>query len=246
MSRASLYVSTGAVLAALLILVGLGTWQMERLVWKQDLIATVNARIAQVPSRVPAPSEWARLTPAKDDYRPVFVTGVFDHAHETLIYAVMSDPRGLYNGPGYWVITPLTETDGTVVLVNRGFIPQDRRDPSSRQAGQIEGSVTVTGMLRFAEDPSWFVPNNDPAHHAWYRRHPREIADALGLSAAAPFLIDADASPNPGGLPIGGQTRVTFPNRHLEYALTWYGLALALLGVYIALLITRRRDRGHG
>lgn len=243
MSRAAFRLAMGAALVALLVLVGLGTWQMERRAWKEDLVAMVRARTAQAPAPVPARAHWADLTPAQDEYRPVVATGTFDHGRETLIYAVLSDARGPYHGPGYWVITPLLLADGAVVLVNRGFVPQDRRDPASRQAGQVEGPVTVTGLLRFAEDPSWFVPDNDPARDAWYRRVPGQIAAARGLSGAALFLIDADATPNPGGLPVGGETRLSFPNRHLEYALTWYGLAATLVGVGAAFAIARRRGR---
>jgi surfeit locus 1 family protein len=77
-----------------------------------------------------------------------------------------------------------------------------------------------------------FSPDNDPGRNAWYRRDPAEIASAMKLERVAPFTIDADATPNPGALPEGGRTRINFPNDHLGYALTWFGLALALAGVF--------------
>lgn len=242
MSRASFLLATGLSVVAFALLVGLGLWQMNRLAWKEALVETVRTRTAQAPETL-LKGTWDDLDPATDEYRPVQVSGVFDHARETLIYTVLSDAKGPIRGPGFWVITPLMLPDGSAILVNRGFVPQDEKDASRRAAGQVTGPVTVRGLLRFAEEPSWFVPANQPERNAWYRRVPAEIAAARGLKEAAPFVIDADGTPNPGGLPLGGQTRVEFPNRHLEYALTWFGLAATLLGVYVAFLVTWLRRR---
>lgn len=234
-------ISVIVLLLAFAALVGLGSWQMERRAWKLELIQQVEAR-ADAPARpLPASSQWPALNRATDEYAHVRVTGVFDHAKEALVYTVLSEPNGPLRGPGFSVITPLMLPDGSAVLVNRGFVPTDKRDPATRTAGQVEGPVTVTGLLRFAEEASSFVPDNDPARNAWYRRDPAEIAAARGLTRAAPFMIDADATPNPGGLPQGGETRLVFPNRHLEYALTWYGLAATMLAVVVAVLVSRRR-----
>ncbi|TCT03456.1 SURF1 family protein [Aquabacter spiritensis] len=230
-------------LAALAVLVALGTWQIERLAWKNAVVAQVAARTAEAPAPVPPVSQWPALNNAEDEYRPVTATGRFDHARETLIYTVLSDPKGPLKGPGFWVVTPLLRNDGPPVLVNRGFVPEDRRSPGTRAEGQVAGEVRVTGLMRLAEEPSWFVPENDPGRNAWYRRDPEQIGRARGLTDVAPFLIDADAAPNPGGLPQGGETRLSFPNRHLEYALTWYGLAVTLVGVYLAFVVTRLRTR---
>ncbi|MEP9378217.1 SURF1 family protein [Aquabacter sp. CN5-332] len=228
-------------LGALIVLVGLGTWQMERLSWKTALVAQVEARTAERPMPAPSPSLWPALNREDDEYQPVTATGRFDHGRETLIYTVLSDPKGPFKGPGFWVVTPLMLPSGAAILVNRGFVPEDRRDPATRKDGQVAGDVTVTGLLRLAEDASWFVPANDPTRNAWYRRDPEEIGRARGLKEVAPFVIDANGAPNPGGLPQAGETRLSFPNRHLEYALTWYGLAATLIGVYIAFVITRLR-----
>lgn len=234
-------VSIAVLLLAFAALVGLGSWQMERRAWKLDLIQQVEAR-ADAPARpLPPSAQWPALGRANDEYAHVRVTGTFDHGKEALVYTVLSDPNGPLRGPGFTVITPLMLADGSSVLINRGFVPTDRRDPATRREGQVAGVVTVTGLLRFAEEASSFVPDNDAARNAWYRRDPAEIAAARGLSRAAPFMIDADATPNPGGLPQGGETRLVFPNRHLEYALTWYGLAVTMLAVVVAVVISRRR-----
>lgn len=226
---------------AFLILVGLGSWQLGRLHWKEALIARVEARVHAPPEDLPPAADWPNLTREGDEYRPVRLSGTFDHARETLIYTVRGEDAPPPRGQGFFVITPLLRTDGPPVLVNRGFVPTGRADPAGRGEGQVSGTVEVTGLLRFSEEPSLFVPANDPARNAFYRVSVAEISAARGLPGAAPFLVDANARPNPGGLPVGGTTRIAFPNRHLEYALTWYGLAAALVGVGAALAWSRRR-----
>jgi surfeit locus 1 family protein len=129
-----------------------------------------------------------------------------------------------------------------VVLVNRGFVPLDRADPATGREGNPEGEVEVTGLLREPEPRNAFTPADDAAKRLFFVRDPGPIAEALGVAPAAPFTIDADAGPNPGGLPQGGETRLAFPNRHLEYALTWYGLAGALLAVFMAFAWRTIRD----
>lgn len=204
---------------------GLGAWQLERLAWKLDLIARVEARVHAEPRPLPDRSAWARVNGQDDAYRRVRARGVFQHELETLVQAVTE------LGPGWWVMTPL-RTDQGVVLVNRGFVPADRRAPASRPAASSSGTVTVTGLLRMTEPHGGFLRANDPASGRWYSRDVAAIAHYRRLTDVAPFFIDADASPNPGGYPVGGLTVVRFRNAHLVYALTWFALAgLCLLGV---------------
>lgn len=222
------------VLVAFGILVGLGTWQLERLAWKQDLVAKVEARIHGPVQAAPVEADWPAINFEDHEYRHVAAQGRFRHDLEVQVYALVDSAADGSGGPGYWVVTPLVMADGATILVNRGFVPLDRRAPASRAEGQVDGLVTVTGLLRMPEDATLFTPENEPAKDSWYSRDPLAIAGAKGLLRTAPFLIDADATPNPGGLPVGGLTRITFPNRHLEYALTWYGLAVTLLAVFAA------------
>jgi surfeit locus 1 family protein len=221
-------------LFALAILLGLGFWQLDRLAWKNDLTARVEARTKAPVAPLPPEREWKNINFENDEYRRVTTGGTFRHDQEVLVYTVASEEPGRYAGPGFFVVTPLVLPDGSSVLVNRGFVPIDRKDPATRREGQVTGTVTVTGLLRMPEDAGYFTPANDPQKNAWYRRDPAEIARALKVDRAAPFMIDADATPNPGGLPQGGGTRVRFPNNHLQYAVTWFGIALALVGVFAA------------
>lgn len=234
----------GALAAAgLAVLTGLGFWQIDRLAWKEELIARIEARTKVPAVPIPAEADWPNISAARDEYRHVSASGRFQHAREALVYTVLSEPKGRFSGQGYWVLTPLELANGAFVIVNRGFVPLERKDPSTRREGQIEGPVTVTGLLRMPEVGNWFTPANKPARGAWYRRDPAEIAKHFGLARAAPFMIDADAALNPGALPQGGETRLVFSNNHLGYALTWFGLALALLGVFT--VFARQRLRGE-
>jgi surfeit locus 1 family protein len=230
---------------ALCVLVGLGTWQLQRLSWKEDLVARIEARLAAPPAPLPPQADWSRLDLDVWEYRPVSLRGRFDHAREARVYTVLGDPKGPLRGPGYLILTPFLLADGGgIVIVNRGFVPESRADPASRAEGQVEGETTVTGLLRGPEARNSFTPDDEPTHGLFFARDPAPIAEAYGLVDVAPFGVDAGAGAgqSPGGLPQGGETRVVFPNRHLEYALTWYGLALALASVFIAFVIGRRRQ----
>jgi surfeit locus 1 family protein len=209
----------------------LGIWQVERLAWKRDLIAQIDRRIHAPPRALPQPSEW------RDDlaYTRVRARGVFVHDREALVQAVTE------LGAGWWVLTPL-RTDAGIVLVNRGFVPPERRDPASRRAGAPTGVVTVTGLMRASEPGGGFLRANDPKADRWYSRDVAAIARARSLSRPLPFFLDADAAPNSGGYPVGGLTVIAFRNSHFVYALTWFALsALSLVGV--ALLFGARGKR---
>jgi len=226
------------VVAGLALFVGflaLGGWQVQRLAWKTNLIAQVDARVhaAAVPS--PGPTQWAGVTRDKDQYRRVVVRGRFLHDKETLVQAVTDA------GGGFWVVTPLVDDRGFTVLINRGFVPAGRRDPAVRADGQVGGAQKVTGLLRITEPKGGFLRANDPAGDRWRSRDVAAIAARRGLTTVAPYFIDADASPNPGGWPRGGLTVIRFANSHLVYALTWFGMALlTLVGLWLFLRDGRR------
>ena len=227
-------------LAGVAVLLSLGTWQVERLAWKNDLVARMEARLAAPAVALPPSSEWPRLVASDYEYTRVSARGVFEHEAEALIYRTSGKVAGAMVQPGYWVMTPLRLADGARILVNRGFIGLDSKDRASRAAGRGEGEVSITGLLRAPEPRGTFTPPDNPGKAEWFTRDPLAIAAALRLERAAPFSIDEVAHAAPPGEPAGGATIVDIPNNHLSYALTWFGLAATLLGVFVAFVWRRR------
>nr|OAP95524.1 hypothetical protein A4U53_01380 [Rhizobium leguminosarum] len=228
-----------AIFAACLILLAaalaaLGTWQVERLAWKRDLIARVDQRVHAAPMPAPARADWDKVNATDDEYRRVTAVGTLANDKETLVYASTA------LGPGYWVMAPLTLADGTSILVNRGFVPTDRRDPASRREGELSGPIEITGLLRMTEPTGSLLQSNDAAADRWYSRDVAAIAEKRGVNTVAPYFIDADATANPGGLPVGGLTVVAFPNNHLVYAITWYGLTAMVLALLVFIFCNER------
>jgi len=204
-------------------LVALGLWQLERRAWKLDLMHRVDQRIHARPVAAPAPSAWASIDAESAEYRRVAMTGIFLNDRETLVRAVT------VMGRGFWVVTPFKTHEGFIVLVNRGFVPPEQRKIAARSAGQIKGATTVGGLLRLTEPKGGFLHTNDPSQDRWYSRDVSAIARERGLTQnVAPYFIDADAVAGSGARPIGGLTVVAFSNNHLQYAITWFVLALML------------------
>lgn len=223
------------VLALLLVL---GTWQVKRLQWKEALIARIEARIAAEP--VPLEEIAALHAGGGDiDYRPTELEGAFLHEGERHYLATWEGRSG------FFVHTPMRLSDGHTVFVNRGFVPYDRKDPATRPEGQVPGVVEIGGLARTApvDKPSFIVPDNEPAKNIFYWKDLPAMIRTAGLAGEEvyPFYVDADDTPNPGGLPVGGVTRINLPNNHLHYAVTWYGLAFALVVVVGYLLLRGRR-----
>ncbi|WP_424813375.1 SURF1 family protein [Roseococcus sp. YIM B11640] len=223
----------GGALLAVVAFLALGVWQLQRREWKHALIAGVEARAHAAPAALPARAEWPLVTAARDAYRRVEAEGRFRHDREVLVRATTA------LGSGYWVMTPL-ETAGGTVLVNRGFVPPERRDPASRPAST--DPVRVTGLLRITEPGGGFLRSNDPAAGNWYSRDVAAIAAARDLADAAPFFIDVEGIP--GTYPAGGLTVLRFHDNHLVYALTWFSLAfMAGAGGIIVLRHRRGGER---
>lgn len=235
--------------AALLVfsaLVALGTWQLERRDWKLDLIDRVAQRVHAPPVAAPGPADWPQVRAARDEYRRVQLTGSYLQASETRVQA------STVFGVGHWLLTPLRSNDGSVVLVNRGFVssgPDGKAGPSPAPA---PGTVTVVGLLRLSEPVGFFLRRNDAAADRWHSRDVQAIAAARGLGGVAPYFIDAGtpgraaAHSLPSG-PIDGLTVIDFPNNHLVYALTWYTLALMVAAAAAWVMreeICQRRARG--
>lgn len=223
---------------ALAILVSLGTWQVKRLYWKEALIASIEERRHAQPLDIAGIE--ALLAAGDDvDYRAAYAEGRFLHDKERHFLATFQGQSGFY------LYTPLQLADGRYLFVNRGFVPYDRKQAATRPQSLVEGPLKVIGLARarLAEKPSSMVPDNDEGRNIFFWKDLTRMAATTGLpeDRVLPFFLDADATPVPGGLPTGGVTQIDLPNSHLQYAVTWYGLAVALLAVSIAGLFSRRK-----
>jgi surfeit locus 1 family protein len=211
---------------------GLGVWQIERLQWKTDLIAARQTAIAAPPTALPAtPAEAARL-----EFHPVTARGTLLNDKETYLHAI--GPKG---EPGFAVLTPLHESNGGMIMVDRGFVPADKKDPSARAATNPIGLTQVNGFLRLPPEskPGWFIPENQPQTGEWFWFDLPAIAIATGVPNLPPFYIQAGPAPNPGGWPRGTAPDPSdLPNNHLQYAITWFSLAAAAAVVYF---VSQRR-----
>jgi surfeit locus 1 family protein len=265
--KARLLWPTLAALAGLAVLIGLGTWQMERKRWKEGLVARIAAGaraepvslspldpalLAQIGESGGKAANAGDVLVLVDEYTHVAVRGRFHHDKEQYVYA--PTPEGL----GWHVYTPLELASGRVIWINRGLVPDAKKDPATRSEGQVPGEVEVRGLLRKRPREGWFTPANDASRNLWYWPDPSAMTAVAFPDAPKPApgspgkppvyakgwpgYVEADAQPAPpGGLPKGGVTRLDLPNRHLGYALTWYGLAATLAGVYSAFAISRLR-----
>jgi surfeit locus 1 family protein len=215
------------------LLLALGTWQLFRLAEKNAINQFRAERVATqavpLPARVDDVAAW--------EFRRVAVTGTFDHGSELRVNA-----RSQRGNTGYDLVTPLRREGAPPVLVNRGWVPYSRKEPAARQEGQVAGPVTVEGILRTEPRKGWLMPDNDAARNEWFWFDLPAMKNAAGVPDAAPFYVEAGPAPNPGGFPIGGQTIFQLPSNHLQYALTWYALAIALAAIYIVSQRAPRSD----
>jgi len=237
MMRAVLWPTVFTVLG-LAVLVGLGTWQLKRLAWKGQIISLIETRTKAEP--ISLEEALARWHDDGDvEYLRVRARGKFLHDNERHLFAVHKSHSG------WFVFAPLALDDGKLVLVNRGFVPNRFKNLTTRKAGLIETPVEIIGLVRKAPThKGWFVPANNPSSNEWYWRDLSNMAASIVDKTdvgTMPFFVASEASDVPGGWPVGGVTRVDLPNRHFEYALTWYGLALGLVGVYAFFVRARLR-----
>jgi surfeit locus 1 family protein len=207
------------------LLMGLGVWQLERLQWKLALIAEVTRNMAAAPISL----DSALAMGTRAEYRRIALAGTLENAKETYLYT--TGPRG---GAVYHVLTPLRLDDGRTMMIDRGYVPLDLRDPATRSGGEPRGRTNIIGIWRTPDKPGPFTPAPDLVHRIWFARDLTDMARREHLKLAAPAILEAVAAPNAQGWPRGGQTRIDIPNDHLQYALTWFLLAAALLAVYLA------------
>lgn len=225
-------------LPAIAVMLGLGIWQLDRLAWKNDLVAEIQSRMAADPAPLGDVLAAAGGDLAGVQYRRISVTGEFLNDRELYLAA-----RSMNGNPGYHVMTPFRDLDGAVVLVDRGWVPIERKLPDAREAGQVEGPVTIDAVIRVPRaGKAWFQPDNEPQNNMWYWFDLPAMRAHAGAAGEAPAIyLEAGPAENPGGFPIGGQTRVNIPNDHLQYAITWFALAVILAVIYV---IYHRRPKG--
>jgi len=239
--KRSLIWLTLATACGLAMLFSLGIWQLQRLAWKEDLISRIEARAHAAP--VTLNEALLRQQDEGDiEFLRVSLAGEFDHAMESHLFTVEKSIAG------WRIITPLRTQGGWVVLIDRGFVPDNLKDPASRKEGLVQGKTEITGLVRGAGVQAAFTPDNEPARNIWYWRDfdamARVVRSGTGQKKRqriAPFFVEIEKSAVPGGWPRGSATRLTFPNRHLAYAMTWFGLALALLGVYVSFVLSMKK-----
>jgi surfeit locus 1 family protein len=235
--RAGIAVPALFALAAFAVFVALGTWQMQRLAWKTALIATMEQRISAAPLPLPAQASWPALARSAHEFERVQLNAAFVPGTHARVYGIASAARADPPGPGFWIFAPAAVAGGGTVVVNRGFVPDGRSAPVDQPpAGMIE----LTGVLRWPEARGFFAPAGDAGRNLFFARDHLAIAAAKGWGEVAPFYVDLEAPVPAGGLPAPAPLRVNLRNDHLQYALTWYGLAAVVLVMFVAWMRARR------
>ena len=235
----------------LAVFVGLGVWQLQRRVEKHALIAALDARLAAAPVPLPPPAQWKSLTRAADEFRRVTFTATYEQRPDAMVFSSGSAIRADISGPGAWAFLPARLPDGDVVVVNAGFVQntmQDRAQQDRAVARLVTGApVTMTGYLRFSEHPGWFTPHADTRKRLWFSRDVPAMVQALGwapMEQVAPFYVDLEAPVPPSGVPKPGPLQVRLKDDHLQYAITWFGLALVVAATFAFWVRGRRRELG--
>lgn len=232
-------------LAMIALLAGLGVWQLQRRVEKHALIAALTERLAAAPEPLPPPSQWSALNPARDEFRRVSFGATYARLPDAMVYSSGSAVREDISGPGTWAFLPARLADGETVVVNAGFVPntmQDRNVQDRTVARLLTGQpAALTGYIRFPETPGLLTPAADAAKRLWFVRDHPAMARALGWGQVAPFYIDLETPVPEGGVPKPGPLSVHLRDAHMQYAITWFTLAGA---VVIAFAVWWRGKRG--
>lgn len=234
-SLRSIVIASIATTIGLVILISLGLWQLDRLAWKEALIATLQQRLAAAPADLPPVAEWPKLTADNAEFRRVTLRVEFSDAPRAEVYAGAPALRADIKGPGYFVFAPARLPGGETVVINTGWVPTDRQYPWTG------GVRDIVGYLRWPEQPGLFVSDRDASGAIWFVRDPQAMARVRGWGEVAPFYLDMESPVPPRGLPRPGPLTVNLRNNHLGYAWTWFGLAGTLAGVFAFWLYFGRR-----
>ena len=217
-------------------LIALGAWQLQRRVEKHALIAALTERLSAAPIPLPPPAQWSALSPDSDEFRRVRVTAAFSDVPEAKVFTSGSALRSDVKTLGTFVFAPAVLSEGATIVIDRGFVPD-----GANAAGASHQPLTLTGYLRFPEKPGWITPAPDLNKRVWYARDHLDMARMLSWGPVAPFYIDLESPPPPSDLPKPGPLEVHLRDEHLQYAITWFGLALAVAIAFAVWLRGRTR-----
>lgn len=238
--RRGLFVPAIFALAACGAFIALGAWQIERKAWKEALIADLSQRLSAEPQALPPPERWASLRRADDEFRRVVLAATIAPEQEALVYASATAFRTDVSGPGYWVFALAELAGGSVVVLNRGFVPEGRQASDTHRP--VAGRLPVIGVMRWPEPRGWFSAKDDPAHNLWFVRDHLAVAAAKGWGTVAPFYVELETPTSRTALPRAGRVAASLRNEHLQYAMTWFGLAAVLAVAFAFWVRSRRRE----
>jgi surfeit locus 1 family protein len=228
------------------VLAGLGVWQLHRKDEKHALIAALTERLAAAPIALPSSAEWKSFEPSRDEFRRVTLTATFDAKPDAMVYSSGSAVREDVSGPGTWAFLPARLPEGGAVVINAGFVQntmQDRAQQDRAVTRLVTGApLKLTGYIRFSERPGWFTPHEDTAKRLWFLRDHLAMAQALDWGAVAPFYIDLESPVPASGVPKPGPLAVHLKDDHLQYAITWFGLALVVAVSFGFWVASQRRS----
>lgn len=236
-----------AVIALIMVsvLASLGVWQLRRKDEKHALITALTERLAAAPVALPASAQWPSLTPAHDEFRRVKFSATLQNKPDAMVYSSGSAVRDDVTGPGTWTFVPARLADGRSVVINAGFVQntmQDRAQQDRAVRPLITGTpVELTGYLRFPESAGTLTPHEDGSKRLWFTRDVPSMAQVLAWGEVAPFYIDLESPQPASGTPKPGPLHVRLKDDHLQYAITWFGLALVVAGAFVAWVIQRCR-----
>lgn len=214
-------------LGAFITTVGLGTWQVQRLHWKEGLIAEIEAAKQNAPlTNKDLPNDEAPLK--EKNFWPVKLTGTWNHEIEYHL-----TPRFYKSQLGYHLVEPLILPDKRVVLVNRGWVPAAKKDIATRPHSIGVGRATVKGLLRVGSERNYFTPANQPDKNVWFGRDVKDMADYYGVKHVLPAMVDAVGEQDESTLPIPSDGTIKLYNEHMSYIITWYLIALGILIIFI-------------
>jgi cytochrome oxidase assembly protein ShyY1 len=232
-------------LAMVALFVGLGVWQLQRRVAKHALIAALTERLAVEPAPLPPPAQWSALTSEHDEFRRVRFTATYASGPDAMVYSSGSAVREDISGPGTWGFLPARLASGETVAINAGFVQntmQDRVQQDRAVTRLVTGvPVALTGYIRFPESAGVLTPAENTTTRLWFTRDHLAMAHALGWGDVAPFYIDLEAPVPESGIPKPGALEVHLKDDHLQYAITWFGLAGAVVIAFGVWLRTQRR-----